>query len=121
MKDIGVYREQLQKELQKITEELKSVGRINPSNPADWEPIPEKMDTQTGAKDEKADIIENYEENTAILKQLEIRFNNLKKALERIENGTYGICQKCGKPIDEERLEANPAATVCSECLKKEN
>ncbi len=37
-------------------------------------------------------------------------------ALERIENGTYGLCQSCGKPISEERLEAVPHARLCIEC-----
>ena len=36
-------------------------------------------------------------------------------ALARIENGTYGTCEVCGKPIDEERLEAVPYATLCVE------
>jgi RNA polymerase-binding protein DksA len=34
-------------------------------------------------------------------------------ALKRIENGTYGICTNCGKPIAEERLEAYPWASLC--------
>jgi DnaK suppressor protein len=34
-------------------------------------------------------------------------------ALARIEAGTYGKCEVCGKPIDEERLEALPYATLC--------
>jgi len=36
-------------------------------------------------------------------------------ALERIEAGTYGTCERCGKPIGEERLEAIPYATLCIE------
>ena len=34
-------------------------------------------------------------------------------ALERIENGTYGICEVCGRPIDAARLEARPWARLC--------
>jgi len=34
-------------------------------------------------------------------------------ALDRIDEGTYGICRVCGRPIDEERLEAVPYATLC--------
>ncbi|MBD0347738.1 MAG: TraR/DksA C4-type zinc finger protein [Thermoleophilia bacterium] len=34
-------------------------------------------------------------------------------ALRRIENGTYGTCQMCGRPIDPDRLEARPWATLC--------
>ena len=37
-------------------------------------------------------------------------------ALERMEDGTYGTCLRCGKPIGEERLEAFPYVAYCIEC-----
>jgi len=37
----------------------------------------------------------------------------IEHALERLEKGTYGLCEQCGKPIDHERLMARPAATLC--------
>ena len=40
-------------------------------------------------------------------------------ALERIENGTYGVCANCGKEIPLERLEANPRASLCIDCKRK--
>ena len=40
----------------------------------------------------------------------------IESALERIESGTFGTCQTCGKPIAPERLEAIPWATDCVEC-----
>jgi YteA family regulatory protein len=40
-------------------------------------------------------------------------------ALTRIEEGTYGICTNCGKPIPEERLEARPWATLCIDCQRE--
>jgi len=40
----------------------------------------------------------------------------LNLALRRIDEGTFGICVKCGKPIDKVRLEAVPIATMCLEC-----
>ena len=36
-------------------------------------------------------------------------------ALKRIDDGTYGVCEACGRPIPEERLEARPWATLCIE------
>lgn len=112
------YKKQLESELAEVTTELKSVGHINPSNPADWEANAPK-DTEDDADENlTADNIEAYESNSAILKQLEIRFNELKAALARIAKGTYGICEKCGKPIEDKRLEANPAATTCMSCMK---
>jgi DnaK suppressor protein len=35
------------------------------------------------------------------------------KALERMDNGTYGICERCGKPIEKARLKALPYANLC--------
>lgn len=44
----------------------------------------------------------------------------IKKALERIENETFGICEKCGEDISFERLKARPVTTQCIECKTKE-
>ena len=41
-------------------------------------------------------------------------------ALGRLDEGTYGKCQRCGQPISQERLEAIPYATLCIECKRKE-
>ncbi|WP_180898533.1 TraR/DksA family transcriptional regulator [Martelella soudanensis] len=43
----------------------------------------------------------------------------LAAALERVEDGTYGICVKCGKPISAERLEAVPQTPFCKACAAK--
>jgi DnaK suppressor protein len=44
----------------------------------------------------------------------------IKEALERIENGTFGICEVCGREIAEERLKARPVTTLCIDCKKKQ-
>lgn len=44
----------------------------------------------------------------------------IKQALERIENGTFGICDKCEEEISIERLKARPVTTQCIECKTKE-
>ena len=41
----------------------------------------------------------------------------IKRALGRIESGTYGTCSSCGKPITPERLEAIPFSTRCLNCV----
>ena len=38
---------------------------------------------------------------------------DIERALAKIENGTYGTCERCGRPIGEERLRARPWATLC--------
>lgn len=44
----------------------------------------------------------------------------IKKALARIENGTFGVCEACGEDIAIERLKARPVTTQCIECKTKE-
>ncbi|MCX8032998.1 MAG: TraR/DksA C4-type zinc finger protein [Thermoleophilia bacterium] len=44
----------------------------------------------------------------------------IRRALEKLEEGTYGLCDKCGEPIPEERLEAVPFATLCLRCKRLE-
>jgi DnaK suppressor protein len=44
----------------------------------------------------------------------------VKKALERIEDGTFGICEKCGEEIDTKRLKVRPVTTLCIDCKTKE-
>lgn len=41
-------------------------------------------------------------------------------ALERIDNGTYGICESCGAEISEKRLTARPVTTLCIRCKKRQ-
>ena len=40
----------------------------------------------------------------------------IKEAVERIENGTFGICEECGEKISQKRLRARPVATLCIDC-----
>lgn len=116
--NISHLKSELEKELATLEGELKTVGRINPSNPKDWEAVPQQEDIDSADENEVADKIENYEGNSAILKQLETRFNEVKDALKRIDENTYGTCEVCNKEIEEKRLEANPAATTCMEHMK---
>lgn len=43
----------------------------------------------------------------------------IKQALERIEEGTYGICDQCGEEISEARMEARPVTTECIDCKRE--
>ncbi len=120
MIDTKQYKERLEKELVQVESELKTVGRKNPQNPKDWEPTAGKSDDASTEWDERADKIEEYEDNAGILKNLEIRWNNIKKALEKIAEGTYGTCDVSGEEIEKERLDANPAALTCTKHMGDE-
>jgi len=118
--DIDYFKAKIEEELKLAIEELKHIGRVNPDNPLDWEPLPADISEEERAEpNEVADKIEGYELNTAVLKQVEIRFNELKDALQRIENGTYGKCEISGNEIERERLEANHAARTCKAEMHK--
>ncbi|KKR32281.1 MAG: binding protein, DksA/TraR family protein [Parcubacteria group bacterium GW2011_GWF2_39_8b] len=107
------FKEKLRNEYDLIEKELTTLGRKNPSNPEDWEATKGTLDTDRADETEVADSIEQYDNNKAILEQLEIRLNEVKRALEKIENGTYGKCEVSGEDIELDRLEANPAAKTC--------
>lgn len=110
--NINEFKNLLETELKNLENELKTIGRKNPENPSDWEAT-EKMDIDTSDEDEVADSMVEYENNRGILDQLETRLNEVKAALQKIENGSYGKCEVCGNQIEEDRLRANPAAKTC--------
>jgi DnaK suppressor protein len=55
----------------------------------------------------------------SVVKALRSTLQDGERALAKIDSGTYGICELCGKPIDLERLEALPWALVCIGCKQK--
>ena len=118
--DTQYFKKVLGEELQRLEEELKTVGTRNPANPSDWEAIPGQLDILASDSSERADSIEEFEENSGILRELEIQYNDVRDALARIENGTYGKCENDGEEIPYERLKAFPAARTCIKHIPKE-
>ena len=49
----------------------------------------------------------------SILIGMEAKLTDIERALERLAAGTYGVCEACGQPIGEARLEASPGARFC--------
>ena len=111
--DTSHFKQKLEEERIKLEHELASIGHINPHNPKDWEATQEDLNVLGSDKSEVADSIEEFEERTAILKQLEIQYNDVKEALHRIDVGTYGKCVSGGEDIPHDRLEALPTAKTC--------
>ncbi len=110
------YKARLEEEKVRLETELQSVGRKNPSNPADWEAVPEETGQVADVLDAGA-LIEGYEGNTGILKELENRLGDVVSALTRIDVDTYGACSVCGARIEEDRLAADPTASTCMKHL----
>jgi len=55
------------------------------------------------------------EKDFSLLNQLEAELNDLDHALRKLDDGTYGRCEACGKQIPAERLQALPGARLCVE------
>lgn len=52
----------------------------------------------------------------ALVRDAVARLESVDEALQRIDDGTYGVCARCGRPIAAGRLEARPTATTCVSC-----
>ncbi len=110
----NIFKERLASEKAKLEGELETIGRKNPSDPQDWEGTIDEENTVDAAEEgELSDAIDTFETNTALTEELETRLDEVTAALEQIEEGTYGTCKVCGAEIEEDRLNANPAAATC--------
>ena len=54
----------------------------------------------------------------AMVDTLRARLREVDRGLDKIASGSYGVCERCGNPIDPERLEAIPWAALCIDCKK---
>jgi DnaK suppressor protein len=107
------YKEILLAEKRKIEAELSTLGRINPSDTTDWEPVAESTDEETAEVEERATEITSFEDRSALEFEIEDRLRAVRDAIARIEDGTYGNCSVCQSPIDDARLTLVPEATTC--------
>jgi len=77
----------------------------------------------SGAHGDLVDLSTNYSEHETRLGMAEHERNRLAEitaALQKIEDGTYGICSACGQEIPEARLNAMPTAKLCLNCQSKQ-
>jgi DnaK suppressor protein len=92
--------------LQKI-EQLKALGQPSAER---------KEGSPFGKREEGADEASELEKRLALRRRLEESLNEVEHALQKYEAGTYGLCDSCGQPIEEARLEAIPQASLCMKC-----
>ncbi len=56
------------------------------------------------------------EKNLALIQNLEAKAASIERALAAMDKGRYGLCERCGQPIGEERLAVLPETTLCVKC-----
>lgn len=116
---IKIYKTKLEEEKKLLEDELSALGQVDKTG--DWEATPER-ETNTQEVQDEADMAErteDYQERSIKLNLLEERLSDINKALKKIEENNYGICENCKKEIEKDRLEVNPAARTCKECMDK--
>ena len=112
--DTNRFREALLTERARVEAALENLRNENPGSVEEetGEETSDQhlADTATAMHDRELDygLTENEEE----------LLQSIDDALQRIEDGTYGVCSNCGKPIGEERLEALPWTNLCIDCAK---
>jgi DnaK suppressor protein len=112
-------KNKLEKEKKEIEEQLGKFATKDENLKGDWDTrFPRFNDNETGQSslEQAADEVEAYTTLLPLEHNLELKLKKINSALERIKKGTYGICKKCGKKIEPERLKAYPEVENCSKC-----
>ena len=108
-KDIDYFKEFLNNRLQELLSHADDTvsGMTQPK-----ENFPDPTD-RASLESERNFLLRIRDRENKLIKKI-------RGALDRIENGTYGICEECGENISIRRLKARPVTTQCIDCKTKE-
>ncbi|MEK7160835.1 MAG: TraR/DksA C4-type zinc finger protein [Patescibacteria group bacterium] len=113
-------KKQLEARRTKLENELASFAKKDEKLKGDYDTkFPDFGVNQSS--DEEAVEVAAYDSALPVEYALELRLADINVALEKIKQDQYGLCVKCGQPIDERRLGAMPEARSCLDCEKKRN
>ena len=115
-------QQMLQRLEQKRKELQDSIARLTEAHPQPVDAV-EASDGPQDFEDVAVDFLEMQQEQSLLVNQQALLIE-VQRAIERIDNGTYGKCVECGQPISEKRLEALPWAArdvKCEEKLEQKN
>lgn len=103
-------REYLESEQKRLTEELEQLKASVPG-------VEERREgSPFGKREEEATETLELEKRLALENRTRQELAGIEHALQKFEEGTYGLCDNCGQPIAPERLEALPQASLCVNC-----
>jgi DnaK suppressor protein len=110
--DMTAARERLEREKERLRALIGNMAEDN--NEGERNGADELATVDQHPADAGSETFER-EKDMAILNNLEEQIAEIEKALARVDEGTYGTCEACGKPIGDERLEVVPTARYCVE------
>ncbi len=112
------FQSMLEAEKTALEEKLGALGhRLNANG--DWIATPPEQDGNEADYLDQATHVEAFEDRVATLSQLEKQYNDITRALGKMNDGTYGICEISGEKIELDRLEANPSARTCKKHMNE--
>jgi len=108
--NFSIHRSRLESERGRLIEELKQLE-------ANASPKDERREgSPFGKREEEATETLELEKRLLLEKRIREQLTDVEHALHKFEEGTYGLCDNCGQPIDPARLEALPLASSCMNC-----
>lgn len=97
----------LEEERQRLVDELKRQEFVGQEHPT----------TGNHMADDATEVSEQAK-SFALRRHLEGMVKEIDRAILRAERGIYGVCERCGRPISDDRLKVVPSACLCIECAK---
>ncbi len=107
-------RHRLEKERERLILELKQKAADASATRVTSEGSP------FGKREEEAAEAFEMQKSAAVGEHLRSQLSEIEHALQKLEEGTYGLCDECGQPIAQERLEALPQASLCLNCKARQ-
>ena len=114
--NVELFRERLEVERRAVLEAIENIHHENPGSLSDETAEPSFQDNHLG---ETATATLDREIDYSLEENSEQVLRAIDRALQRIHEGSFGVCETCGRVIAEERLEAIPYATQCIDCRRK--
>ena len=111
--NFNLLRSRVEMERKRLTEELEQLKMSA-------RPASERREgSPFGKREEEATESFELEKRLALEKRIRDQLADVEHTLDKFEQGTYGLCDDCGQPIDPDRLEALPHANLCLSCKAK--
>jgi len=112
--DFKLLRSRLESERKRLTEELEQlIANVRPAEER-------REGSPFGKREEEATETIELEKRLALEKRVRDLLAEVEHALRKFDEGTYGLCDICGQPIDPDRLEALPQANLCMSCKSQQ-